>query len=42
MKIKKHAQKHAFCLVTSAGQNSNFLKKDIEIILNKSFHIRRA
>ena len=27
-------------IVTTAGQNSNFLKQDIEIIINKSFHIR--
>ena len=26
-------------VVTSKGQNSNFLKEDIKIIIDKSFHI---
>ncbi len=29
-----------FFVVTAAGQSSNFLKEDIEIIINKSFHIK--
>lgn len=29
-------------ILNSTGQNSNFLKEDIEIIINESIHIRSA
>jgi len=31
-----------YLFVTSAGQSSNFLKEDIEIIINESSYIRNA